>query len=122
MHSIEVLSAYVYDSMPQYVTAAVSTLLSYNFCCTESRGFVFVCAAFVADIYGVNQTQGPALNMSQASMLSGMYGSNPELLLDRVGAGIAEVTWQHALFAAVGSLWQLISGCCWVVSLSARGF
>lgn len=28
-------------------------------------------------------------------MLSGMYGSNPELLLDRVGAGVAEVIWQQ---------------------------
>lgn len=80
---------------------------------------VYVCAAFVADIYGVNQTQGPALNMSQASMLSGMYGSNPALLLDRVGAGIAEVTWQRALFAAAASVWQLICGCCWFVSVSA---
>lgn len=51
----------------------------------------------MADIYGVNQTQGPALNMSQSSALSGMYGMNPELLLDRVGAGVAEVTLQSAL-------------------------
>lgn len=58
-------------------------------------------AAFVADIYGVNQTQGPALNMSQASALSGMYGMNPELLLDRAGAGVAEVTLQHALLGFV---------------------
>ena len=56
-------------------------------------------AAFVADIYGVNQTQGPALNSSQSSALSGMYGMNPELLLDRVGAGVAEVMLQHPVLS-----------------------
>ena len=45
----------------------------------------------MADIYGVNQTQGPALNMSESSALSSMYGMNPDLLLDRVGAAVAEV-------------------------------
>ncbi|KAL3160801.1 hypothetical protein ABBQ38_009212 [Trebouxia sp. C0009 RCD-2024] len=51
-------------------------------------------AAFVADIYGVDQTQGPALNMSESGRLSGMYNMNPDLLLDRVSAGIAEVQTQ----------------------------
>lgn len=57
----------------------------------------------MADIYGVNQTQGPALNMSQSSALSGMYGMNPELLLDRVGAGVAQVTLSHALLGDVAT-------------------
>ena len=75
-----------------FAFAAVPALLYSNFdtLIIVTRGTLCV-AAFVADIYGVNQTQGPELNMSQASALSGMYGRNPGLLLDRVGAGIAEV-------------------------------
>ena len=48
-------------------------------------------AAFVADIYGVAQVQGPALTSAQSSMLDQMYLMDPELLLSRVGAGVAEV-------------------------------
>nr|QOL01212.1 putative extracellular protein TR9_020 [Trebouxia lynnae] len=56
-------------------------------------------AAFVADIYGVNQTQGPALNMSESSALSSMYGMNPDLLLDRVGAAVAEAQMQSMVMS-----------------------
>lgn len=82
-------------------------------------------AAFVADIYGVDQTQGPALNMSESGRLSGMYNMNPDLLLDRVSAGIAEVTYgdlthssqlpvsfQHNLMLSF-----IFAGCCSVLSL-----
>lgn len=62
--------------------------------CSYISTFLPCVAAFVADIYGVEQTQGPALNMSEAGRLSGMYNMNPDLLLDRVTAGIAEVTYQ----------------------------
>ncbi len=48
-------------------------------------------AAFVADIYGVAQVQGPALTSAQSSTLDEMYLMDPELLLSRVGAGVAEV-------------------------------
>lgn len=48
-------------------------------------------AAFVADIYGVAQVQGPALTSAQSSALDEMYLMDPELLLNRVGAGVAQV-------------------------------
>ncbi len=51
-------------------------------------------AAFVADIYGAAQTQGPALTSMESSELDEMYIMDPELLLSRVGAGVAEVSHQ----------------------------
>ncbi|DBA94647.1 hypothetical protein WJX77_011870 [Trebouxia sp. C0004] len=51
-------------------------------------------AAFVADIYGVAQVQGPALTSAQSSKLDQMYLMDPELLLSRVGAGVAEAQMQ----------------------------
>ena len=48
-------------------------------------------AAFVADIYGAAQVQGPALTSQQSSQLSGMYSRTPQLLVSRVGAAVAQV-------------------------------
>ena len=51
-------------------------------------------AAFVADIYGVAQAQGPVLTAMQSSQLDMMYLTDPELLLARVGAAVNEVLLQ----------------------------
>ena len=45
----------------------------------------------MADIYGVAQAQGPVLTSAQSSTLDEMYLEDPELLLSRMGAGVAEV-------------------------------
>lgn len=47
-------------------------------------------AAFVADIYGTDQLQGPALSQTNSSHLAMQYISDPETLLMRIGAAVQE--------------------------------
>lgn len=58
-------------------------------------------AAFVADIYGTAQLQGPALSMTNSSHLNMQYTSDPELLLLRIGAAVEEVNPSSCLPARV---------------------
>lgn len=51
-------------------------------------------AAFVADIYGVAQPQGPVLTSAQSSALDEMYLMDPDLLLARIASGVAEAQMQ----------------------------
>lgn len=52
---------------------------------------ILCAAAFVADIYGVAQPQGPVLTSAQSSALDEMYLMDPDLLLARIASGVAEV-------------------------------
>ena len=64
-------------------------------------------AAFVADIYGAAQVQGPALNQTQSSMLSRRYLTDPDTLVDRVSSAVAEVRYcsTSIFYATVSSLY-----------------